>query len=1466
MTGERRKKLQAIGLVAVMMLSAVALGFAGAAAAYNPDPDPTDPDIVADSANQNEESIHTVTVDIGTASSYENLETITIDYGDGTNQVDLSQLDATEDQADYELYVNGDGNPSSAFDSVNVGVDDSTDTITLSGIESDNQVNLGDNDVITLEIGLDSQPVNPELDSIGVDVDIETSGADYGTESGTLTFDDGDIELGNLDYNRLDLALDDAENDDTVTVTADDIDLPDLEDRDVTIDNDGLTLQGEDGDEEVVLSGSDQLEQALEIGASEGVEVSNLVFDGSSEDVEAIVVTSDDANSFNVSENEFDDFEDTDQQVIDLSGDFGDDGLIADNVFEGGNEVAQVIAVEDDGERLTIDGNEFDTAALDGDELIDVVEAGDELTITANTFSGTDNIDQAVDVADGGLDGLFVGDNVFENFGSGDETALLVTNVGEDATVYNTTFDEDTDVGELIQVDDADDGLEVLANVLEEGGDFDGTAGIHVNDIAGSVDVSENVFEDTGTDAISIESDGETITAHNNSIAFGGTDTGIIISDADVDSEITVSADGAEIGDDSSATGVDISDGANAQSYDVEGLTFDDVDVGILVDDVGAGATVTIDDINVTDAATTGIHINEGSDDLRNLNIDNVEIDGLGTTGIDIAAMEAGEDLSFTNLEVDGGESGTAIEFNEDLGEIDLQELHFEDVDNGVVVNEEATGGVSIADFNVTGVYGSQAILLDNAEIRGATISDGEINALDEGDANGIEVTSFDSASDVDIDGVEIDGGDNDGYGILLEADFTDAIVTNVNVEDVGGDAGLEVADAISNLLIEDSTFVEGDAKGIFVDAGVDTVSFENGNVSENTDQGVHVEDGAVEEVDLTALNASESGSASGIDIADVAADAEISVSDVLASDNAGSGVEVSDSVDSVVITEVTAEENAVDGILLTGFDDEAELDVTDSHVEDNTGFGVSVADGSADDVVANVTFSNLVENDQESLNVELNNDGDVNASYNWWTDETGPVVDSDDDAIEDRFGEGTELAADSNTDTEIDIFPFVTVADGAEGDEAIGFEGTVLEDDEETELVGSEVTFDFTNSDTGEDGTFVTNTSDAGDFDHLGDGLYVAIADDAGFIDPATASSFGFAESDEKRFLIDDDDFFATDVEFTLNEGASINGTVFDENMEPVEDESNEFTLLIDDGEETVEDLSTDGDGVYDTVDVTPGEWELQMESETLFVADSNVTTIDVESGDELDDVDFNFAQGEMNASVLDDEGDALADVDEDLELIDVDEDEVIYDSDEDDLETDADGLLGVDGLENVTLAEGSYTLALDHPDFDQSDDVEVEIESGEVTEDVVFEMNEDTTGTLSATVEDSEGDAIADTEVTFTADDVDFERTVETDGSGEVDVDVPSGTYPITATADDFGEDTRTLDIRQSETVSLTFTLEGVGPASNQQNSLSSTSIIGSKNAENHHLGDQAMSEKIEPLPHNVYNYTRIHTEGVR
>ena len=176
----------------------------------------------------------------------------------------------------------------------------------------------------------------------------------------------------------------------------------------------------------------------------------------------------------------------------------------------------------------------------------------------------------------------------------------------------------------------------------------------------------------------------------------------------------------------------------------------------------GDDGTATIDVTGSADESTTGIDV-----DGVNAHVESIAVAGSVDTGIAMSAS----DVTVTDIDVDGAETGTVATSGESL--IDAT---YENVDTGVVVDtgfSELTGITASA--SDTGIY------VDGAAL---DIADIDLSIADSGDGIVIDDGSVDSMSDISVSGGDT-GLDGTEMSEVTIADSTfDAVETGVALTD----------------------------------------------------------------------------------------------------------------------------------------------------------------------------------------------------------------------------------------------------------------------------------------------------------------------------------------------------------------------------------------------------------------------------------------------------------------------------------------------------------------------------------------------------------------------------------------------------------------------------------------------------------------------------------------------------------
>lgn len=973
-----------------------------------------------------------------------------------------------------------------------------------------------------------------------------------------------------------------------------------------------------------------------------------------------------------------------------------------------GDEGDVTIQGEDDEVEIVVD----ESTAVGGvsDQLIDIEADEDGVVIQDLKLTVEDGDLTAIET--GAVADLEINNVIVEDFE--DDQSLVIEVDGNFDLLDSTVILDSDDHGLQLDASASEGDIVISGNTFEHTS-ASGSNAILIDELpdeAGELDISDTVIEsDDSADGVVLQTGsapvGDTtldnVTAEDINVGLDLTDTDL---DGDIhanDLNITGSDDIA-IDSDGNGGDADITI-TNSIIQDVDNQAFR------ITDGANYDADVTVESTTINDTATGVAAIDvDGDHAIGDFELRDVTI---GHSDQAAAFDVIGDQLIVDGLTLNeiGNTGPYAFDSedndNADVSVVDVSGVVATDIDNAVLNLQSGTNdgsSFSVNDVSVENVTSNPAALIDIGGVAGfeqeTTVTDvSVVNVTDDQDQpimvlggeidtdriNTLDVSEIhveDVNEDVEDEGIQINTGAN-------EVNVDDVVVENasgleaLDIQEVDTDRD-DVSVDITNLAINDT------AIGVNLEDGnnADEVTI-SGEVTNSNDRAVHLQEIASDaELTVTDLKVAETDSADGVDLASVNPE-QVEIDQSEFEDVDGNAIHVNADLD---------------------------LNVTNSDFEEieNWGIATSTAPG---DLVA--THNNFEVDD--AIDDSGGNFDSANATWNYWNHSTGPF---DVSGADEFFGQGAEIDLSDTSE----LHPWVTEADGENA--AFGFQGDIEDADEDPVGDEVEVTFDYFGQTSDIDGEFDSETTTA-------QGEYVAIIEehDGSEFYTAVAQIDGFADSDEvEDITISSDVYIADGIEFQMNEGGNIEGTIF------------------------------------------------------------NAT-------DETEEID-------------------------DVEIIDADTDDVI-----DTVEVSEDGTYSSDDF-----TPGTYDLKADHPDFDASEVVEdVEVESGNTTEDVNFTLQEDTTATLEATIEDADGDAVEDTDVTFSAPDVDFEETVETDDDGEATVEVPEGEYQITADAEGFGADTRTLDIRQSETLSLTFTLEGVDddPLAEYRNAEDEVDIQGLRDA---------------------------------
>ena len=830
------------------------------------------------------------------------------------------------------------------------------------------------------------------------------------------------------------------------------------------------------------------------------------------------------------------------------------------------------------------------------------------------------------------------------------------------------------------------------AAIVEEN-TVDGTdwAGISVQDTEDTTVASNDVTE---TELVGIFTDGATGTdISGNTVTDSVENRGIYLRD---DSDDATVVDNVVTGNE--WDGIQFHESAGAT---IANNTVADNDRGITVWHAG---DVTIAENTITDNHWQGAGARHGEDENWNVTVEANEISG-SQEGISTSHQETGaavvdnlvEENDGPGIRAQGGlitdntvtanadhgiwsshdavvENNSVtdndehgIQATDDEGEIRdntvadnaLDGIHLDEWEDGPVENNTVSGHA----VDLRTVESTNATVVDNAFESGAFVDGKRTGNYQSGTEEYVEHEFENNTVGGDplfytLDGEDVTVPEDAGQAIV--ANSTDVTIGDLDSQDAATPVQITYSDGVT---VSNSTFSGSTADGIHVGVS-ENVTIEASTITESADHGLSAEDvGGFGVTDSTVSENAEYGLT--VELLDPANESVIANSTV-----AGNEVGI----------DLFAETNDINGSSVSGntiYDNERGLVVTDN-AED-----LDVYDNS---IQGNDEYG-LVYDPQSFLASP-----DLDATENWWGNESGPsgdVIDACTDVIADGDGD----AIDDDDDDSVCFDPWL------EDDPGDGPTALFTYDPDEPE-VGEEVTFDA--GDSSAPGEIVEYR-----WDFTGDGAF----------DEETADP-------ESTWTYDDADEYTVTLEVEDDEGDEAETTqlvTVDEVDDPEPNTSVVDAELSDDTIEVGESVTVDATVENDGNETGQHTAELLVDGEV-----ENETTVEVPAG-ENETIDFVHtfeAEGEYEVSV--DDVDAGTVTVEDGPSV------VIFGGDVDRSELTVNETATIEGdLYNSGDEEQSVTvnLTIDGEAFDDDpiDDTTVTVEPGIDRDSVVFEWTPD-------------------------------------------------------------------------------------------------------------------------------------------
>jgi surface glycoprotein (TIGR04207 family) len=669
MTGEssRREKAQAVLFSLIMVVSMVgigAAGFAGSAAAQTTDSNIANGSVIADGADTGENAKHIFRTEVSSGDLGDgNLRNITINYSSDSG-VDLAELNDVSDSTtttvdglgnadDIDVYIDGAQLSGTTATSVDLTTEDSNTTLIIGDDSNDltsdtSASSLSTGSTVTVVLGDASGLTNPSS-STTADVTIGEAGSS--TDTGTIQ--DMDLALGaDAPIQAYDNSGSLVSNDTVLSSAASeagaqgDLEISgDVDNVDPT--GGSLSIANEasvDGNITSVGSSTPTIRTSIENQRILTLTSNTVPQTLENVDIEAVTPTdSDPANNLIQLNGDNSTVDNTNVNVSVSSG----TATVANAVFDV-NDVDQEILNSE------VSDNFVDSSS--GDKGLLAVQAGgsgERLLVDGNTFDTS----RGVYVVS---PNTTVSNNVFNVSGSyGVTTENAAGTAADDLVVSNNEFyavsgDSGLDAIRLFEGDNQ----EVTDNLIDGNSD-EFERGIELDSQSGSADALGNVTISGSNEIYNVSADGVKIT-----------DTGEFKS-----APVTVSITGLTV--DSSATNgidIDLDDSGNAPpDVEVQDSTLDQAGTGILLNSLD-------------------------SNDRQNVTVNNAEINGSSSAGLDIGANPANADRievtdsTFTNNA--GGLNVSGVGDTE--AQLNVHFNTFESNTNATYVNDGSYGANTV--------------------------------------------------------------------------------------------------------------------------------------------------------------------------------------------------------------------------------------------------------------------------------------------------------------------------------------------------------------------------------------------------------------------------------------------------------------------------------------------------------------------------------------------------------------------------------------------------------------------------------------------------------------------------------------------------------------------------------------------------------------------------------------------------
>lgn len=558
-----------------------------------------------------------------------------------------------------------------------------------------------------------------------------------------------------------------------------------------------------------------------------------------------------------------------------------------------------------------------------------------------------------------------------------------------------------------IETEDSPDSVSVHDVTVE------GTSSTGISLVGGDITVTDVELTDIGASGVGVW-DADTVTIEGVTVI----DSSSSMVDVTASDEVSVSD---VTGEDVFDNGVAVSAGEEA-AVSVTDISAEEIDNEFLDRaygvDISGGNEINVEDVEIEDVGGSGVRITE-DDTQEEITITNIEIADASDDGISVTS---GANVTIEQADILDPNDGGVVLRGERGNHIDVYDIYIEDTqDHGIFapLGDDSTLSVTNAVIEEAGHYdteakdGIQILGGEHAELTGVDIHDPHTRGIaiesesqgkhsyDISDStvtaassNGIEVDDFEGAADLEvaIDNVQV--LDNAATGINIQAH--DITITDTTTEDNSASGMYVDGRDDASLVVEDSHMVGPDGNGINVDS-VANMIVENVTAEFTGSAAIHVDSEQRQDRTLTVEDSTFIETNGGVMLYDVTGGQAATVDGIEVIDSTGSGVIANG--ETVTLADVEIDEPRGTAVDITATS-EATVSLSGVDIDGGEDDGVIVQDGT-DITITETTVQFVDGHTMEFLS------GDVREQE----------IDIEDATIAGSIGHGVSVAGTDGTD-----------------------------------------------------------------------------------------------------------------------------------------------------------------------------------------------------------------------------------------------------------------------------------------------------------------------------------------------------------------------------------------------------------------------------------------------------------------